>query len=242
VKRRPRDALGGFRRVRVEADEDFAYAFAPRKGFSGSNTMVPNPNVCVGRSFRADAPLSFLRSPPWRRWLTSISFIAFGLYVPTTDAIALRFAESAQAIDANWGIVLDAAAQTGAPGSTVSYSGRIVNDTGTALLIDSSALSFSASSQAFFDFAEAFIDTLGVIPIGGYSGSLFFVAWADTVSPGTLGTGTLTLSVGSPGNPRMLLVAFSSNIPDGLAAPEPAMLMLLCASLLAWTATGKRTR
>ena len=142
---------------------------------------------------------------------------------------ASAFAVPVVASGTNWSISLSEADRTGPAGSILTYSGTIGNTTGSDLFIDASTLDFTASAPSSdynFDLAPKFLDTLGIIGIGGYSGPLFFVEWLNTVVPGTTGLGSFELTVASTGDPAVLSVAFSGTVTASVV-PTPGSLPLL---------------
>ena len=144
------------------------------------------------------------------------------------------FAAPITASGTNWSITLSEADRTGPAGSILTYSGTITNTTGSDLFIDASTLDFTASAPSFdynFDLAPEFLDTLGIIGVGGHTGPLFFVEWFGTVAPGTTGTGSFELTAAPPANPATLSIAFSAAATTRVV-PTPGSLTLLLAGLI----------
>ena len=120
-----------------------------------------------------------------------------------------------------WGLALDQARQSGAPGSRVLYSGRIDNYTGLDLTLESAFVDFPSSVPNRHGYSDAFLATLGNIPATGYRGPLFYVDLLSSALPGTSGHGVFELGVLSPGSPSPLTVDFETAVAGTGAVPEP---------------------
>jgi hypothetical protein len=143
----------------------------------------------------------------------------------------------------NWSITLDEADRAGGPGSTLSFTGTISNGTGSDLLINDATLDFAASVPApdyTFDFAPEFLDTLGIVPLAGYKGPLFFVVWSSVVPEGTTGAGALEVTIALPGDPSTLSVNFTAAITES-PVPTPGSFELVFAGFVALFASRVRT-
>ncbi len=140
-------------------------------------------------------------------WATLMWSLLFAVSSANVDALPIT------ASGVNWSVTLDEADLSGGNASLLTFTGTITNDTGGDLLIDAATLDFTASvpaSDYTFDLSPEFLDTLGIVPITGYSGPLFFVDWIGAVPPGTTGSGTFELTVALPGDPSSLSVNFSA--------------------------------
>lgn len=125
------------------------------------------------------------------------------------------FARVALAQAPDWTFSLTNPNLASLPGSTAIFSGVITNGTGGNLLLDSSTLLFETSASASsytFDLTDDFLDTLGVIPAAGYSGSIFYVRWAADAPTGAAGTGTVELSAGAPTAPSSVTQSFTATV------------------------------
>lgn len=161
---------------------------------------------------------------------------------PTFHGIALGLgiflvgsAIDAQAASINWSVTIGNPVQFGTRGTTMVYSGAIVNETGSDLFLDTAFIGFntSVSPSAYTkDFADEFLATLGIIPTSGYSGPLFFVRWLAGAPDGATGTGTFELTAASPASPVLLAPAFEASLGEATGVPEPDTFTLI------WFASG----
>lgn len=146
--------------------------------------------------------------------------------------LAIGAVSGARAQSAKWQFSLFDAIQSGKPGDTLVYSGRIINNTGKDLTLTGASLDFTseiADTVYELDFTDRFLSTNGVISTAGYSGSLFYLKWLDTAARGLTGNGTITLSTASPVNPLSITQTFTA----ATFAPIPET-----SELLAWSFLG----
>ena len=123
----------------------------------------------------------------------------------------------------DWSVTLGSPNQTGSPGSTVTYSGTISNTSGSSIAIDA-GIDFIASPETegfTISFSSGLIALGLVIPPGGYSGPLFDVTWASTVSSGTSGSGSIELNTGASVAPSVVSAPFQLKTPGvGTFCPQ----------------------
>jgi hypothetical protein len=137
----------------------------------------------------------------------------------------------------NWSLTLSDNSLSGNPGSLLVFSGTIANTSADALLVDTLALILSPSidpGSYTADYADDFLGTLGIIPVGGYTGPLFYVHWSPSVAPGTVLTGNFELAMIPPGDPQVLSVPFTASVDGsgGPVVPEPQVLYLVMGGLM----------
>ena len=135
---------------------------------------------------------------------------------------------------------LDSPDQSGPPGSTLFYSGSITNTTGTDLFLDLADIAFvtnAPSSSYLRDYSDEFLNTLGIIPLTGYTGPMFVISWLGSAPSGASGDGRFELTAASPATPESLAAGFTASVigaptPD---VPEPMVgaLVMLGAAVLA---------
>lgn len=166
-----------------------------------------------------------------------LTFLASALTVGTAP-------RPATAAPINWDVALDTPFLSGAAGETLVFTAMISNDTGAELLLDLGTIVFEPVPSAPFvaQFADEFLLTLGIIPISGYSGPLFFIQWGAGVLPGTTGTGRVELSAFAPASPLSLAPDFSAAVAGAGAVPEPATITLIAIGLLAVARDRRRRR
>jgi hypothetical protein len=156
----------------------------------------------------------------------------------------LFFSAALQAAPINWSISLVASTLSGAAGTDLIFDGIITNNTGTDLLLDSSAVQFTTtapSSSYITGYAPDFLDTLGDIPTNGYSGALFTTTWLASAPSGATGTGFFDLTAEAPANPSALSVAFSASLSGTTTAtPEPGGVTVLALAMLLIVARSHR--
>lgn len=115
--------------------------------------------------------------------------------------------------DSNWSFTLTNPELSALPGSRLTYNGVLTNNTGSDFLLNDATIDFITSAPASsynFGLTDAFLDTLGVIPTTGYTGSIFFVEWLASAPVGATGTGTIELSAEAPADPSSLSQSFSA--------------------------------
>ena len=150
---------------------------------------------------------------------------------------------AAHAHASTWSLSLAQPDQTGAPGSTLVYSGTITNTSGSDLTLDAAQLTFTTSVPTALyskDYSDDFLSTLGIIPSSGYTGALFEITWGASVLPGSTGSGLFALTAGSA-DPTSQLVDFSASVPVP-AVPEPAAMFLSSAGGILLIALSARKR
>ena len=155
------------------------------------------------------------------------AFFFAGSYACATP-VALPFADES----ADWGITLASPEQAGPPGSTIIYSGTIFNLTGADLFLNTARLNFSPgiSDPAYAkDYTDEFLSTLGVIPVSGYTGTLFYVHWLDSAPSGASGAGTFELTAEISGAPVSRASPFKATVSN---APEPGTWLLVSCALI----------
>jgi len=144
---------------------------------------------------------------------------------------------SAMPDPANWSVTLESADQSGAPGSTLVYSGTIANNTGTDIILDLANVSFHSGDTSAFSvgLSDAFLSTAGDIPFDGFSGPLFFVDVLAAASAGSAAQGSLDFTAEGPASPDILSTAFGAAVITSSGTPEPGTLGLVFAGVLAGT-------
>lgn len=160
-------------------------------------------------------------------------------FVVALVASLLLFPLAARAQTANWDFTLALSDLSGSPGSTLTYSGTIRNDTGGDLTITGVSLDFDTSPHADvfdLDFADEFVNTGLVLPAAGYAGPLFLLRWHPDAAPDLFGFGTVEAFADTPADPVSIPQAFTAHVLAGgpaPAVPEPGAAALLGALLLA---------
>jgi len=145
---------------------------------------------------------------------------------------------------ANWDLSLDAPAQSGAPNTLIVYSGAITNTTGSDLVLESAFIDFSSSAPASSyvkDYSDDFLSTLGIIPVTGYQGPLFFIEWLSSAPAGANGIGRFELTADAPASPALLSVDFSASVAVS-QVPEPGAVAIIGASLICMAVLRRRCR
>jgi hypothetical protein len=125
---------------------------------------------------------------------------------------------------ANWSLSLDEPRQRGPSDARLTYSGRIANKTSTDLFLEHILVSVTADADIRTDFTDDFLSMLSVIPVGGYTGTLFYIEWLDGARVGSRGTGTFEIGAAAPGFPVVITVDFEAEIAD---IPESNTIVLL---------------
>ena len=142
--------------------------------------------------------------------------------------LCLFLASVADAQVPNWSFSLSNDNQTGLQGSTLVFNGTITNSSGSDLLLTSAGIDFTPNvlqSSYSVDFTDEFLSTGGLIPVTGYSGSVFFVKWDKSVPIGTMEIGTVVLFANSPAQPSSYSQTFTASVFSN--TPEPGMLITL---------------
>ena len=145
---------------------------------------------------------------------------------------------------ATWSLTLDAPAQSGAPNTLIVYSGAITNTTGSDLVLESAFIDFSTSAPAssyLKDYSDDFLSTLGIIPVAGYQGPLFFIEWLSAAPAGAAGTGHFELTADAPASPDLLSVDFSASMAVS-QVPEPGAAAIIGAGLICMAVFRRRSR
>ena len=147
--------------------------------------------------------------------------------------------------DHEWDLSLSNPNQSGPPGSFLIFDSSITNSGPGDLTLDLATLDFLANTDPSFytfEFAPAFLDTLGIIPTSGYSGPLFIIQWLPAAPVGTIGNGLVELTAALPGDPATRSVEFRASVAPSASVPEPGTLMLLAMGVGALARGGRRTR
>ena len=124
----------------------------------------------------------------------------------------------------NWNFELSNPARSGMPGQILTYNGVITNATGSDLTLIAASLDFDSSvpSSIFeYDFTDDFLNTNGIIPISGYSGSIFYFKWLASAPVGTTGAGTVELLADNPADPVSIPITFQASVVPASLVPEP---------------------
>ena len=144
-------------------------------------------------------------------------------------------------------VSLAPSAQTGSPGGTVAFSGTLSNSGGADVFLNGTA---SLSPVGFtVDDTPFFLNTpLFLAPGGSFSGGLFDVAIAASVTPATY-AGSFTVRGGADANELSALATAEYLITIGgvTAVAEPSAQLLLATALAIgwisrrWTASSARS-
>src|SRR5439155_19517880 len=183
-----------------------------------------------GVNFRFPEPVS-----------NQVTFVTNVVIIPAAQPAPQQFTKSrvskAGPTSSGWELRVSDPDQAAVPGSALIYHGRINNLTGSTLLLSGLQLSFeiSAPRESYeCDIADEFFVTGGVIPPGGYDGSLLVLHWLSAPPVGSIGQGTLSLTVGDDTSAETQSAAFSS-------AFQPQRLSATLAQgkvILSWQETG----
>ena len=174
------------------------------------------------------------------RFPEGVGYQTYTVKVPTNNLAPPHFAKSSvrkASGNSGWELQLSDPDQAAVPGSTLIYHGRIDNLTGSTLLLAGLQLSFdtTAPRESYeCDIADEFFVTGGVISPDGYDGPLIVLHWLSAPPVGSIGQGTLSLTVGDDPSAETQSAAFSS-------AFQPQRLSATLAQgkvILSWQETG----
>jgi hypothetical protein len=140
---------------------------------------------------------------------------------------------------------LDQPVQSGAPGSSLVYTGTITNPVGPDLFINGLAflingsVSLSGESSEFqWGLSDALFNTGGNIP-NGFTGLFFFVDVLAGTRPGSFVDGEFIIDTelvgGGPGGvietPGQVILTFEATVSGSSIAPEPTYLALVVSGI-----------